>query len=235
MPRFVEGALTAGAIGALASVLAAVLLPPVFAQVSPDEVHILPRTNAPGRPEHQHALKSNVDLVLVNVTVTDSRDRLVSNLQASDFAVVDEKRTQRIRYFSSEDVPISVAVVVDASGSMANKFEQARSAAIEFFKSSNPQDEFALVTLSDKPRLLTHFTDSLSDLESALQPIQPGGETALWDAVYLGLQEMRIARYGKKAVLVISDGGDNHSRFTQGEIKSVLQEADVQVYVIDIF
>ena len=218
-----------------ATVFAAVLLPPVFAQVSPDEIHILPRTIAPRQPEHQHALKSNVDLVLVNVTLTDSHDRLVHDLRASDFLLADDKNPQHIRYFSSEDSPISVAVILDTSGSMANKFEQARSAAIEFFRHSNPQDEFAVVAFAETPRLLADFTGSLNDIESVLQPIQPGGETALWDAVYLGLQEMRRARYGKKAVLVISDGGDNHSRYTQGEIKSVLREADVQVYAIDIF
>ena len=218
-----------------ASIFAAVLLPPAFAQVSTDEIHILPRTSPPRQPEHQHALKSSVDLVLVNVTVTDSRDRLVHDLKASDFSLVDGKNPQHIRYFSSEDAPISVVVILDTSGSMGNKIEQVCSAATEFFRTSNPQDEFAVLTLSDKPRLLTHFTDSLEDIESVLRPIQPGGPTALWDAMYLGLREMRTARYGKKALLVISDGGDNYSRYTQREIKSVLREADVQVYAIDIF
>jgi Ca-activated chloride channel family protein len=218
-----------------AAVLAAVLLQPAFAQVPPDEVHILPRTTAPRQPEHQRALKSSVDLVLVNVTVTDFHDRLIHDLKASDFLLADGKNPQRIRYFSSEDTPISVAVILDISGSMGNKIEQVCSAATEFFRSSNPQDEFAVLTLSDKPRLLTHFTNSLEDIESALQRIQPGGPTALWDAIYVGLREMRTARYGKKALLVISDGGDNQSRYTQAEIKSVLQEADVQLYAIDIF
>ena len=118
---------------------------------------------------------------------------------------------------------------------MGNKIEEVCSAAAEFFRSSNPQDEFAVVTFSDKPRLLTHFTDSLEDIESVLHPIQPGGPTALWDAMYVGLNTMRTARYGKKALLVISDGGDNYSHYTQSEIKSALREADVQVYAIDIF
>lgn len=218
-----------------ATVLAAVLLQPVFAQVPPDEVHILPRTIAPRQSEHQRALKSSVDLVLVNVTVTDSHDRLVHDLKVNDFLLVDGKNPQRIRYFSSEDTPISVAVILDTSGSMGNKIDQVRSAATEFFRSSNPQDEFAVLTLSDKPRLLTPFTDSLEDIESALRFIQPGGPTALWDAMYVGLSTMRTARNGKKALLVISDGGDNYSRYTQAEIKSVLQEADVQLYAIDIF
>ncbi len=272
MLGFVEGALAAGAIGALASllrvvwrelgelerlrqsqagsgrlilkllvwmagatVLAAVLVPPVFAQVSPDEIHILPRISAPRQPEHQQTLKSSVDLVLVNVTVTDSHGRLVHDLRASDFLLVDGKNPQHIRYFSSEDEPISVVVILDTSGSMGNKIEQACGAATEFFRSSNPQDEFAVVTFADKPRMLTHFTDSLEDIESVLHFLQPGGPTALWDAMYVGLNAMRAARYGKKALLVISDGGDNYSRYTQREIKSVLREADVQVYAIDIF
>jgi Ca-activated chloride channel family protein len=216
------------------TVLAILLLRPAFAQVFQDEVHIL--APPPVRhAERQPTLKANVDLVLVNVAVTDSDDRLVSNLQARDFSVLDGKHPQQIRYFSSEDAPISVAVILDASGSMANKIEQARSAAIEFFKSSNPEDEFAVVAFADKPRLLADFTDSLADIESVLSPIQADGHTALWDAVYVGLTEMRKARYGKKALLVISDGGDNRSRYTEGEIKSILKEADVQVYAIDIF
>ncbi len=83
--------------------------------------------------------------------------------------------------------------------------------------------------------MLADFTDSLEDIESVLRPIQAGGHTGLWDAIYVGLREMRKARYGKKALLVISDGGNNHSRYTEGEIKSVLREADVQLYAIDIF
>lgn len=220
---------------ASATVLAAVLQQPVFAQVSQDEVHILPSTRLARPVERQASLKANVDLVLVNVTVTDSRDRVVHNLEASDFSLVDGKNPQRIRYFSSEDAPISVTVVLDTSGSMGNKIEEARRAAIEFFRTSNPQDEFAVVTFADQPRLLASFTDSLEDIESILRPIQPGGYTALWDAMYVGLREMRTARYGKKALLVISDGGDNSSRYTQAEIKSVLREADVQVYAIGIF
>lgn len=208
---------------------------PVFAQVLEDEVHILAPSKLVRRNEPGPTLKANVDLVVVNVTVTDSEDRFVSSLQASDFAVLDGKHPQQIRYFSSEDAPMSVAVVLDTSRSMRNNLEQARSAAMEFFRYSNPQDEFAVVTFADVPRLQADFTDSPADIEAALQPIQADGYTALWDAIYLGLREMRNAHYGKKALLVISDGGDNRSRYTQGELKSVLKEADVQVYAVDIF
>ena len=173
--------------------------------------------------------------MLVNVTVTDNRDRLISNLRVGDFSVLDDKHRQHIRYFSSEDAPISVVVVLDSSGSMRNRFEQARSAATEFFQCSNPLDEFSVITFADTPRILAGSHDSLSEIESGLSRVRPGGETALWDAVYLGLQQLRSARYPKKALLLISDGGDNHSRYSQSEIKSVLQEADVQVHAIYIF
>jgi len=217
------------------TVLAAPFAQPGFAQSLQDEVHILAPSKLVRRTEPGPTLKANVDLVLVNVTVTDSEDRFVSSLQASDFSVLDGKHPQQIRYFSSEDAPMSVAVVLDTSRSMRDNLEQARSAAMEFFRYSNPQDEFAVVAFADAPRLQADFTDSTADIEAALQPIQADGYTALWDAIYLGLREMRNARYGKKALLVISDGGDNHSRYTQGELKSVLKEADVQVYAIDIF
>jgi Ca-activated chloride channel homolog len=217
------------------TVLAAPFAQPALAQGFQDEVHMLAPSNPVRRTEREPTLKANVDLVLVNVTVTDSEDRFVSSLQASDFSVLDGKHPQQIRYFSSEDAPMSVAVVLDTSRSMRNNLEQARSAAMEFFRYSNPQDEFAVVTFADAPRLQADFTDSPADIEAALQPIQADGFTALWDAIYVGLTEMRKARYSKKALLVISDGGDNRSRYTQGELKAVLKEADVQVYAIDIF
>ncbi|MBZ5645723.1 MAG: VWA domain-containing protein [Acidobacteriia bacterium] len=218
-----------------AAVLAVLCVQPLLAQIGQDEVHFLPPSRPARLAEHQATLKTNVDLVLVHVTVTDSKDRIVSNLQAGDFSVLDGKHPQNIRYLSSEDAPISIAVIFDASGSMRNKLDQARDAAIEFFRYSNPQDEFAVVTFADTPRLLAGFSDSVPDIESVLHPIQADGETALWDAVYLGLGEMRKARFSKKALLVISDGGDNHSRSTEAEIKSALREADVQLYAIDIF
>lgn len=187
------------------TVLAVLLLQPGFGQVFQDEVHIL----APSRPArqtgHGPTLKANVDLVLVNVTVTDSEGRLVSDLQASDFSVLDGKHPQQIRYFSSEDAPVSIAVILDTSrsmGNMGNKVEQARGAAMEFFRYSNPQDELAVVTFADAPRSLTEFTDSPAEIELALRPIEAAGQTALWDAVYVGLREMGRARYAKKAMFL---------------------------------
>jgi Ca-activated chloride channel family protein len=215
-------------------VIGGTFLQPVLAQVSNDEVHILARSGVV-RNHEAPAFKSNVDLVLVNVTVTDSEDRLVNDLHASDFSVLDGKRLQQIRYFSSEDAPISIAVILDASQSMGIKLEQAREAALEFFSYSNPKDEFAVVSFADTAHVLADFTDSEAEIESALHPVEAAGQTAFWDAVYLGLKQMGSARFSKRAMLVISDGGDNHSRYTEGEIKSILKEVDVQVYAIDIF
>jgi len=209
---------------AVLSMVAVLSLQTGFAQSSSDKVHILP-PSSPDRKAGQRAfLKANVDLVLVNVTVTDFKDRVVSNLRASDFSVLDDKYRQQIRYFSSEDVPFSLVVVLDSSGSMRNKFEQARSAATEFFQCSNPLDEFALIAFADRPRVLAEPDGSLSEIEPALSRVQPGGETALWDAVYLGLQRLRSARYTRKALLLISVGGDNHSGYSQREIKSLLPQ-----------
>ena len=220
---------------ALAGILLVGCSQPGFAQGLQDEVHLL----APSRTARNNplglTLKANVDLVLVNVAVANSDDRFVSNLKAGDFSLVDGKHPQQIRYFSSEDAPLSIAIVLDTSRSMRNNFAQARSAAMEFFQYSNPRDEFAVVTFADRPRLLAGFTDTPGEIEAALQPVEADGFTALWDAVYVALAEMRKAHYGRKALLVISDGGDNQSRYTLGEIKSILKEADVQLFAIDIY
>ncbi|HUO61383.1 MAG TPA: VWA domain-containing protein [Candidatus Acidoferrales bacterium] len=183
----------------------------------------------------QSLIKANVDLVLVDVTVTDRDGHIVSGLNAGDFSVLDGKSQQRIRYFGEEDSPISIAVLLDSSTSMWHYFDEARSAAIEFFRESNPLDEFALVSFADKPRVVVDFSDLLSELQPVLLPLEPKGYTALWDAIYLGASQMRHAKYPKKAILIISDGGDNHSRYTQAEVKKMLEEADVQVYAIDLF
>jgi Ca-activated chloride channel homolog len=114
-------------------------------------------------------------------------------------------------------------------------FDQVRDAALEFFQASNPRDEFAVISFADQPRMLADFTDSLADIQPLLLPLQPGGNTALWDAVYLATAQMHNATRARKALLVISDGGDNRSRYTESEIKSILREADVQVYAIDLF
>ena len=118
---------------------------------------------------------------------------------------------------------------------MSSKIERAREAVIEFFKTANPQDEFFMITFADKPEEISDFTQSVDDIQGKLVYTVPKGRTALLDAIYLGVSKMRQAKYPKKALLIISDGGDNHSRYTEGEIKSLVKEADVLIYAIGIY
>ena len=180
-------------------------------------------------------IKQKVDLVLVPVTVTDPLNRLVTGLDKDNFEVYEGKEKEEVRHFSSEDAPISLGVIFDMSGSMASKIERAREAVIEFFKTANPQDEFFLITFADRPEEISDFTQSIDDLQGKLVFTVPKGRTALLDAIYLGISKMRQAKYPKRSLLIISDGGDNHSRYTEGEIKSLVKEADVMIYSIGIY
>ncbi len=182
-----------------------------------------------------HHVNIPVDLVLVNVTVTDDWNRIVTGLEKENFAIMEGNEVQQVKHFSTEDAPISLGVIFDMSGSMTDKIEKARNAVIEFFKTANPQDEFFMVAFSDRPELLADFTKSIEEIQGKLVYTVPHGTTALLDAVYMGVSKMKDARNTKKALLIISDGGDNHSRYTEGEIKSMVREADVQIYAIGVF
>jgi len=180
-------------------------------------------------------LKLDVDLALVNVTVTDPYNRLVTGLDPDNFRVYEDNVEQEVVTFSSEDVPISIGVIFDMSGSMNNKIGKAREAAIQFFKTANPQDEFFLVSFNERAELTSSFTNSVEDLQSRMMLAAPKGRTALLDAIYLGLSQMRGAKNGKRALLILSDGGDNHSRYNESDIKRLVKEADTQLYAIGIF
>ncbi|HEX8818228.1 MAG TPA: VWA domain-containing protein [Terriglobales bacterium] len=180
-------------------------------------------------------MKVDVPLVLVQVTITDPNNRLVTGLDKENFQVFEDKQQQEIRHFSSEDAPVSVGVIFDMSGSMSSKIERAREAVVEFFKTSNPQDEFFMITFADEPEQVSDFTSKVEDIQGKLVYCVPKGRTALLDAIYLGVNKIRQAKFQKKALLIISDGGDNHSRYTEGEIKSVVKEADTLVYAIGIY
>jgi Ca-activated chloride channel family protein len=118
---------------------------------------------------------------------------------------------------------------------MASKIDRAREAVLEFFKTANPEDEFFMLAFADKPEEVTDFSQSVEDIEGRLVVTAPKGRTALLDAIYLGLSKMRAAKYGKKALLIISDGGDNHSRYTESQLKNLVKESDVQIYAIGIY
>jgi Ca-activated chloride channel homolog len=221
------------------------LAPPtlVLAQNDLQEVHVTPQTkpNTPA-PSSESAtglqakpLKARVDLVLVPVTITDSMNRLVLGLDKENFQVYENKQLQTIQHLSNEDAPISLGVIFDSSGSMKSKIDRARDAAVEFFKTANPQDEFFMITFADTPHEVSDFTTSIDDIQSKFVYAMPKGQTALIDAVYMGLTKMRYARNTKKALLIISDGGDNHSRYTEHDLTSLVKEADVMIYAIGIY
>jgi Ca-activated chloride channel homolog len=223
----------------LLAVLLLTFVPVCLAQNTPDDVHINPRpqpappvpaSNAVADPSlqtHTKPFKKDVDLVLVPVTITDPMNRLVTGLDRENFKLFEGKQAQEIKHFSSEDAPVSLGVIFDMSGSMSSKIERAREAVIEFFKTANPQDEFFLITFADKPDEVSDFTQSVEDLQGKLVYTVPKGRTALLDAIYLGIS--------KKSLLIISDGGDNHSRYTEGEIKNLVKEADTLIYAIGIY
>jgi Ca-activated chloride channel family protein len=169
------------------------------------------------------------------VTVTDPHDRQVTDLEPDDFRIFENNVEQEIRYFSSEDVPISIGIIFDLSGSMVHKIGKAKEAALQFFKAANPQDEFFLVSFNEHAELASTFANTVEDLQSRLVSSSAKGRTALLDGIYLGLSEMKIARNAKRALLIISDGGDNHSRYSENDIKRLVREADTQLYSIGIF
>jgi len=214
----------------------------LLAQNSTEDVHIQPRIQPPPPSQpadlsvhHGKPYKVDVNLVLVPVTITDPMNRLVTGLDRENFNLFEGRDQQEIKTFSSEDAPISLGVIFDMSGSMSSKIDRAREAVIEFFKTANPQDEFFMITFADKPEEISDFTSSVDDIQGKLIYTIPKGRTALLDAIYLGITKMRQAKYAKKALLIISDGGDNHSRYTEGEIRSMVKEADVLIYAIGIY
>ncbi len=191
--------------------------------------------DAESRLRQTKPLRVDVDLVLVPVTVTDPMNRPVLELQKQDFKVYEDNELQQIQYFSAEEAPISVGLLLDMSKSMANKFVTERAAAEEFFKNANPQDDYFVITFADTPKLLTSSIQSIEDMQQILAADTPDGHTALLDAIYMAIAKMRNARYQRRALLIISDGGDNHSRYGLKEIRRLVEEANVEVYAVGMF
>jgi len=180
-------------------------------------------------------IRINSTMVLIPVTVTDPLNRFVTGLEKENFKLAEDKVDQIISSFSSEDAPISVGVIFDCSGSMSNKMEKSRQAVAQFFKTANPEDEFFLVQFNNNAQMVQPFTHNLEEIQNRLTFTQAKGQTALLDAIYMGLHEMKKAQNPRKALLVISDGGDNNSRYTATEVKNLVKEADVQIYAIGIY
>jgi Ca-activated chloride channel family protein len=187
------------------------------------------------KPIHTMPIGIDVNMVVVNVTVTGAHDRIVTGLGPAAFEVYDNKVPQQIAAFSAEDAPVSVGLIFDSSSSMAGKIEKAKQAALQFFKTCNTQDEVMLINFNERPDLVGGFTSNFEYVQRQLIAEPAKGRTALLDAIYLGLEKMRSAATNRKALLVISDGGDNHSRYTESDVRRALQESDVEIYAVGVF
>lgn len=180
-------------------------------------------------------LRVDVPLVQIPAHVTTPLGFAVTNLNVQNFHLFEDGVEQRITHFSSEDAPASVGVLLDTSGSMRDKIRKSAEAAAAFFKTAGDGDEFFLVEFNERPKLVTPFTDDSSEIYRRIARAHTFGRTSLLDAIHLAMVQMKDAKNPRKAILILSDGGDNCSRFTEGEIKSAMREADVQVYALGIF
>ena len=166
--------------------------------------------------------------------VTDRNDRSVTGLERAHFRLWEDKVEQTITHFAAEDAPVSVVFAFDVSGSMRPKLKLARQAVDQFLSHANPEDEFALISFSDQPQRIQTFSTDHETLQNRMLLLAAGGRTALLDAIILSLDEMKHARHTRKVILIVSDGGDNSSRYSVGEAKSRARESDVQIYSIGI-
>jgi len=220
----------------------------IYAQQSAPATQSQASTKKPdeGAPSQQPPAKRNenrsqdgpiirvpTEVVTLSVTVTDPYSRLVTGLDRHHFEVFEDKVKQNIVFFKDEDVPVSVGIIFDVSGSMKGKLDRAREALKAFIQTSHDQDDFFLVGFNQRANLVAEFTDGDS-LVNKLTLIDPKGQTALYDASYLGLEKVKQGRHQKRAILLISDGQDNSSRYTYGELRKLLKEANVQIYSIGI-
>lgn len=180
-------------------------------------------------------LRIDVPLVLIPVHVTSPIGVSITGLKKESFRLFEDGVEQKVVTFANEDAPVSIGVLFDMSGSMRDKIKKSSEAAIQLLKTANLEDEFFLIQFNDRPKLLVPFTKDVDELRKELACSRPGGQTALLDAIHMGLVEMKDARYSRKALIIVSDGGDNHSRFHEGQIKEAMNEADVQVYAMGIF
>jgi Ca-activated chloride channel family protein len=190
---------------------------------------------AAGQEPATARFNADTSLVLIPSTVTDTRNRFVLGLHKNDFRLFEDGEPQTITHFSGEDAPLSVGIVFDTSGSMGSKLVISRQAAFRLLETLNPEDEAFLVEFGDKAELASSFTSKVEEIESKLTDVRPGGLTAMLDAAEISLHEMKKAKNPRKAIVIISDGGDNNSRYSAKQIQSLVREADVQIYAMGIF
>lgn len=212
-----------------------VAISPAYAQEPPPASVVLSPTVHPRIAPLRPDVKVDSDMVLVPLTVTDSTDHPVTDLAAGSFRVFEDNVEQKVVSFQREDGPVSVGFIFDASSSMKGRMEPSVSAIRQFLRTLTNGDEFFLIRFSDRPTLVTPFTKDPDDVLSALSFVQPEGWTALNDAIYFGVQRLKKAHNPRRALFVLTDGGDNNSRYTDRELRNLVRESDVRVYAIGLF
>jgi Ca-activated chloride channel family protein len=204
--------------------------PPVIEPRVRPELRVVSQGNLPLANLH-----SDASMVLVPAHVTNSIGAPVTDLSQEDFRILEDGVEQPITYFATEETPVSVGFLFDSSASMRNKMRQSSEAAAAFFRTANKDDEFFLVEFSERAKLSVPFTTNVKEVFERVTHIRPLGRTSLLDAIHLALVQMKSARHDRKALVIVSDGGDNRSRYTVGQIKNAMLESDVQVYSMGIF
>jgi Ca-activated chloride channel family protein len=193
-------------------------------------VSIIPRERTESKPSG--AIRIDVNEVAIPVTVTDILGKPILGLPSEAFHIFENGQEQPVTRLSREETPLSIGLVFDASASMQGKLERSREAISQLLKDSIPGDEYFLVEFNNSPRLLSNFTSDPGQIEDAMNAIQPRGWTALLDALCLSVNRVKHGHNPRRALVILSDGGDNNSRFSEHELRALLRESDVTLYAI---
>lgn len=195
----------------------------------------VPKIRPGGQDFPEANLRIDSSLVLIPAQVTTRAGSPIVDLTRKDFRIYEDGTEQEIAYFAKDDAPVSIGLLLDSSGSMRNKKQKSSEAAAAFFRTANSDDEFFLIEFDDRPKLAVPFTGDTDLLYREINHARPYGRTSLFDAIHMALGVMKGARHARKALVIVSDGGDNRSRHTFTAIKSAVLEADVQLYAMGIF
>jgi VWFA-related protein len=197
---------------------------------------ITPRpTHGASQPPPAGILRSDSSLVVIPAWVTTASGSSVTNLSKENFRLTEDNVDRKIDYFIKDDAPLSIGLLFDTSGSMKTKMNKATESVAEFFKTANTEDEFFLVEFNERAKLTIPFTPDADSITSRIARTKPFGRTSLFDSIDVALKHMKKARHTRKALVIVSDGGDNWSWHTARQVRSALLESDVQLYAMGIF
>lgn len=197
-------------------------------------VETVARRAKPREPSPPPSLRVDVNRVFIPVTVTDQYDRQQQGLKKQDFRVFEDGVEQPISEFFQDESPVSMGVILDSSNSMKEKFELSRRAITAFLRLCPAGDEFFLVTVQDRPELVHAFTDQPEEIDAGMQLVVPKGWTALYDGMYLAINHLKRSLNGQRVLLVLSDGGDNNSRYSESEIRETIRESGVRIFSVSV-